>query len=173
MKEITTQAVKEAMIKGYASEPIYKNKYVGIVCIPFVRSWKDQQITYVITQGVKTDPHRVFLYDHHEYDEPIGTIDLTYMPMQRLGSGEVVNTIVGVINTNRVLKTGTGLSIGGITRPDSAYHINYVTDIVEVSVVDMPHIHGCQIVDTRSFMGFMESLSNSLKQVADSELVHV
>ena len=172
IQRIERMKVNDFMVNKNRSTESLKDPtmtYMGIVCIPYVPTWNTGKHTYVITPTFKTNNKTVLLYDHHEYDDPIGTIELTYMPVQSIEGG-YLNIVLGIIKTSRTLRVGQGLSLDGtLDASRSSDLIDVIGDIVGVSIVDVPHIRGCQLVDTNTFMSFINNIADSVKKVATHE----
>jgi hypothetical protein len=91
------------------------------------------------------------------------------MPVQSIEGG-YLNIVLGIIKTSRTLKVGQGLSLDGtLDASKSSDLIDVIGDIVGVSIVDVPHIRGCQLVDTNTFMSFINNIADSVKKVATHE----
>jgi hypothetical protein len=121
------------------------NKYLCIFSHPFHPN-KDGKHDLVIR--LKSDPSSAIvpLYSHHEYETaPIGLASFTYTHISDYDETHNICFISGFIMSNTPLVVGQGLSIAApLLETVSRYDV--LGEIVEVSLVDVPHVPNCRII---------------------------
>lgn len=150
----------------------YKNKYFGVASHPFAKS-KDGYTTHIIrTSENLTEQKWVPLFDHHDYDsKPIGAAKLMFVPSAgNTASKERSVLVLCEIHTDLELPPWQGLSLGYAEASRDEIHKTSVgVHILELSIVDIPHIYGCRIYDADTFLNSIKELRESAKELENVE----
>ncbi len=122
----------------------HKNTYVGLISHPLLPTIDG---TFDFITRAPSDPKTVVvpLLNHHEMDgEQLGWVELVYIPIHRTKEGRDLCLVVGNIKTDFELPDGTALSASYPLKykKDQA---NFADEIIEVSIVDKPHLQMCQV----------------------------
>lgn len=142
------------------------SKAMAIITHPFLDA-KDGQRDLFIRR--KDDPKSqiVPLFDHHEYDkDPIGTCQLVFIPILEIGKDEHICLITGLIDCNHDIVEKQAVSVGApVMRQVGKY--NLYREVLEVSLVDVPHLSGAAIVQFNDFKNVLNALyANAPKEMA-------
>jgi hypothetical protein len=133
--------------------PIALKRHLAILTNPGVPSPKDGIYTVGILLDGSPTHKQVPLIDHHELGAPtIGVAAITAIPIGRLSDGATICTFVANIATNEKIGIGQNVSISYQVKQqhhsdEMNIHFTTLDDILEVSLVDIAHIAGAEIID--------------------------
>jgi len=111
------------------------------------------------------------LLDHHSLGSPqIGVVQITAIPIGRLADNSAIVTYVGNISTNEKIGVGQNVSISYAVKQQhqsDGMKIHFVTldDIIEVSLVDVAHIAGAEVIDPTTLQQIL--ITNQMQKLQE------
>jgi hypothetical protein len=141
------------------------SKSLAIISHPFLDA-KDGQRDLFIRSKDDSKSQLVPLYDHHEYDkDPIGTCQLIFIPILEIGAKKNICLITGLIDCSHDIGEKQAVSVSApVIRQVGKY--NLYREVLEVSLVDTPHLSGAAVVQFNDFKNVLSALyANSLKEM--------
>ena len=142
------------------------SKSLAIISHPFLDA-KDGKRDLFIRRKDDPKSQLVPLYDHHEYDkDPIGTCQLVFIPILEIGANKNICLITGLIDCNHDIGEKQAVSVGApVIRQVGKY--NLYREVLEVSLVDIPHLSGAAVVQLNDFKNVLNTLyANAPKEMA-------
>jgi hypothetical protein len=132
-------------------------KSLAIISHPFLDA-KDGKRDLFIRRKDDPKSQLVPLYDHHEYDkDPIGTCQLAFIPIVEISEHEHICLITGLIDCNHDIGEHQAVSVGApVIRQAGKY--NLYRDVLEVSLVDIPHLSGATVIQFSDFENVLKAL---------------
>ena len=151
--------------------PIALKRHLAILTNPGVPSPKDGIFTVGILLDGSPTHKQVPLIDHHELGAPtIGVAAITAIPLGRLSDGATICTFVANIATAEKIGVGQNVSISYAVKQQhqsDGMEIHYVTldDIIEVSLVDVAHIAGAEVIDPTTLQQIL--ITNQMQKLQE------
>jgi hypothetical protein len=142
------------------------SKSLAVISHPFLDAKDGQRDLFIRSKG-DSKSQLVPLYDHHEYDkDPIGTCQLVFIPILEIGANKNICLITGLIDCNHDIGEKQAVSVGApVIRQVGKY--NLYREVLEVSLVDIPHLSGAAVVQLNDFKNVLNTLyANAPKEMA-------
>ena len=142
------------------------SKSLAVISHPFLDA-NDGQRDLFIRSKDDSKSQLVPLYDHHEYNkDSIGTCQLVFIPILEIGANKNICLITGLIDCNHDIGEKQAVSVGApVIRQVGKY--NLYREVLEVSLVDIPHLSGAAVVQLNDFKNVLNTLyANAPKEMA-------
>jgi len=146
-------------------------QHLAILSNPGVPSPKDGIYTVGILLDGSPTHKQVPLLDMHELGAPtIGVAAITAIPIGRISESATICTFVANIATNEKIGVGQNVSISYSVKQqhqsdEMEIHFTTINDIIEVSLVDIAHIAGAEVIDPTTLQQIL--ITNQMQKLQE------
>lgn len=134
-------------------------KYIALATHP-LSNCKDGTRDLIVRKKDAPTSDIVHLLDHHDYTYAIGAVNLTYIPCAEFSTDEYLCFVTALIHTDKDLPKNQPVSIGApLVKSIGKYNI--YNEIVELSIVDIPHLHGAMTMGVEDLVKTIGVLSEA------------
>jgi hypothetical protein len=160
------------MTETITPKQVFKNKYIALASHPFIDT-KDGSRDLIVRAKTSPKYAMVPLLDHHEFEkEPIGYAELSFIPCAELSDTHDLHVVTALIATDLDLDSNQNVSIGAsLDKTIGKYNI--YSDIVELSLVDIGHLNGAQLVEENKWNDMIHSLYSTAPVIIKKILTNV